>query len=259
MKPVALITGASAGIGATFARQLADRGCDLILVARRADRLAELAATLAPARVEILAADLATDEGIAATRAKIEATPDLDYVINNAGFGTKGRFVDANFDSQDRMHRLHVMATLHLTHAALRLMVPRDRGSIINVASVAGFTHSAGSTSYNSTKHWINAFSEGIYLELLSTGSQVRIQSLCPGFTYSEFHDVLGMDRSRIPRSLWLSADRVVRESLEALPHNQLYVIPDWRYRMLVRLYPWIPQSLRHWGAIRAGRRMKRD
>ena len=258
-KPVALITGASAGIGVEFARQLARRGFDLILVARRADRLAEVAESLKPARVETLVADLATDEGIARTRAKIEGTPPLEVLVNNAGFGTKGRFADADFESQDRMHRLHVMATLHLTHAALRGMVARNRGAIINVASVAGFTHSAGSTSYNSTKHWINAFTEGIYLELLSTSSQVRIQALCPGFTYSEFHDVLGMDRGAIPKSLWLSAERVVRESLEGLESNRLYVIPDWRYRMLVRLYPWIPRSVRHWAAIRAGRRMKRD
>lgn len=262
MKRAALITGASAGLGATFARQLAARGSDLILVARRADRLNELAEELNRTHgvaCEILATDLSTDEGVAATRERIQTEATLEYLINNAGFGAKGRFFNAAFEDQDRMHRLHVMATLHLTDAALRVMVPRNHGSIINVASVAGFTFSAGSTSYNATKHWINAFTEGLYLELASVDSNVRVQALCPGFTYSEFHDVIAVDRSTIPKSLWLSADRVVRESLDALPANRLFVIPDWRYRLLVRVYPWLPRSLRHWGAIRAGRRMKRD
>ena len=257
----ALITGASSGIGATFARHLAQRGVHLILVARRADRLEELRQKLEAddrIRCEVLVADLATDAGVALVVARIQAEPALDYLINNAGFGTRGRFFDGGVEQQEAMHRLHIMATLLLTHAALRNMVARRAGSVINVASVAGFAMSAGSTSYNATKHWMNVFSEGLYLELQQTGSPVKMQALCPGYTYSEFHDAAGMDRAVIPGHLWLDADRVVAESLRALDTGQLFVVPGWRYRWFVRLYPHLPRFIRHRVAIKAGQRMKR-
>jgi hypothetical protein len=261
MSSLALITGASAGIGAEFARQLADRQCDLILVARRLDKLDGLARELRSAkgiRVETLAADLASDEGIRAVAEKIRATPELDYLINNAGFGTRGVFHQTDAGPQEQMHRLHVLATVALTHAALPAMVRRSRGNIINVASVAGFVMSAGSVSYNATKHWMNVFTEGLYLELEMAGSPVRVQALCPGYTYSEFHDVAGVSRSTVPASLWLNAGFVVRESLAGLEHNRLFVIPDWRYRGFVAVTRYFPRWLRHRLAIAAGRRMKR-
>jgi short-subunit dehydrogenase len=257
----ALITGASSGLGATFARHLSQRGVDLIVVARRQDRLADLAAKLQTEdriRCEILAADLATDEGVARVVERIASQEPLDYLINNAGFGTRGLFFDGDVAPQETMHRLHVLATLALTHAALRKMVARGQGSIINVASVAGFALSAGSTSYNATKHWMNVFTEGLHLELQLKNSPVKVQSLCPGYTYSEFHDVAGMDRKLIPLSLWLDADYVVAESLRALDKGELFVVPGARYRWFVRLFPHLPRWVRHRVAIKAGRRMKR-
>ena len=257
----ALITGASSGIGATFARHLAQRGVDLILVARRADRLAELKQKLeAEYRVqcETVIADLATDPGVQLVKERLEAAPALDYLINNAGFGTRGRFFDGPVDAQEQMHRVHVMATLLLTHAALVKMVARGQGAVINVASVAGFAMSAGSTSYNSTKHWMNLFTEGLYLELRQARSPVKVQALCPGYTYSEFHDVAQMDRKVIPSHMWLDADFVVDESLKALGSGQLFVVPGARYRWFVRLYPHLPRWIRHHLAIQAGKRMKR-
>jgi short-subunit dehydrogenase len=260
-RPVALITGASAGLGAEFARALAARGADLILTARREDRLLTLAKQLETehgTRTEVLTADLATDEGVAAVKARIAATPNLQWLINNAGFGAKGYFHKAAIDELDRMHRLHVLAPLQLTHAALTGMVARDAGAIINVASVISFLMSVGSVSYAGSKSWLHVFSEGIYIEMRASRSKVRIQSLCPGYTVTEFHDVLGMDRALVPKFLWLDAPFVVHESLAALERNTLLVIPSWKYRCIVRVLRNLPTALRFAVAERVGRRMRR-
>jgi short-subunit dehydrogenase len=111
------------------------------------------------------------------------------------------------------------------------------------------------SVSYCATKAWINSFSEGLWLELKAAGLPIRIQSLCPGFTYSEFHDVLGIDRARIPKSLWMTAEFVVGESLKALERNQLFVVPGWRYKFIVWLFSWLPRSLQHAFMLRYGSR----
>jgi uncharacterized protein len=260
-RPVALVTGASAGLGAEFARALAARGADLVLTARRAERLADLAKQLQReygAQVECLTADLATDAGIAAVKAKIDAASNLYWLINNAGFGVKGLFHRAAIDDLDRMHRLHVLAPLQLTHAALQCMVARDAGAIINVASVVSFLPVAGSVGYGASKSWLHVFSEGIHLELKSSGSNVRIQSLCPGYTVTEFHDVIGMNRELVPKFLWLDARYVVKESLQALERNDLLVIPSSKYRLIVRVAQWLPRSIRHAIAVRVGRKTQR-
>ncbi|MGO9097394.1 MAG: SDR family NAD(P)-dependent oxidoreductase [Bryobacteraceae bacterium] len=253
--PLALVTGASSGIGATFARALARRGYGLVLVARRKDRLEALAREL---NGEALPADLTNAAELKLVEDRIAAAEDLELLVNNAGFGAMGRFWEADLDGQDRMHRLHVDATVRLTHAALRGMVARGRGGVINVSSVAGFVQSPGSTSYGATKRWMNAFTEGLYLELKSAGSPVKVQALCPGFTYSEFHDVAGMDRNLIAKSLWLRAEDVVEASLGGLARGDLFVIPGWRYKFLVRLLAVVPDGLRRWGTLRYARRMKR-
>jgi short-subunit dehydrogenase len=261
-RPVALITGASSGLGAEFARALAAQGADLILTARREERLVALATQLQAehgTHTDLLAADLATDAGVTAVKAKIIATPNLHWLINNAGFGMKGRFDRAAIDDLDRMHRLHVLAPLQLTHAALGGMLARDAGAIINVASVAGFLLVAGSVGYAATKSWLNVLSEGIYLELRSARSKVRIQSLCPGYIVTEFHDVIGMDRALMPGFLWLDARFVVRESLRALERNDLLVIPSWKYRLIVGVARRLPRHLRYAVAASVGRRTRRD
>ena len=261
-RPVALITGASSGLGAEFARALAAKGADLVLTARREERLAALAKQLQiehGTHTDILRADLATDAGVAAVKAKISATSNLHWLINNAGFGVTGRFQKAPIEDLDRMHRLHVLAPLQLTHAALSGMVARDAGAIINVASVVGFLLIAGSVGYVATKSWLHVFSEGIHLELKSSRSKVCIQSLCPGYTVTEFHDVIGMERALVPQFLWLDARFVVTESLRALERNDLLVIPSWKYRLIVRAARALPRHLRYALGQRAGRRMRRD
>lgn len=247
-RPLAAITGASAGIGATFARALAARGYDLILIARRADRLEQLAAELAKsygAKSEVVAADLNVAADLERVAGQLHAA-NLDMLVNNAGFGTPGQFASAPYAGQEGMHLLHVMATLRLTHAVLAGMIERRAGAVINVASVAGFLTSPGAVGYGASKCWINAFTEGIWMELRGTGSPVRVQALCPGFTYSEFHDVAGMDRAKLaPKSWWFSAEQVVEESLAGLEHDRVFVIPGWRYRFLAGFVNRIPRSMR--------------
>ena len=177
-----MITGASSGIGATFARKLA-RDYDLLLVARREDKLQELAAELRSVhqtRIEITVADLANPADVAVLAERLAKEPSLGMLVNNAGFGTKGRFWEATLASQEDMHQVHVMATMRLTHAALGNMVPRNQGAVINVASVAGFVRGPGAVSYCATKSWINIFTEGLYVELKGMGSEVVVQALCP-------------------------------------------------------------------------------
>jgi hypothetical protein len=247
MRSLALITGASSGIGAAFARQLAGRGFDLILVARRRDRLVLLAEELERrhgVRAEALAADLTTDAGLGAVEKRIAGSDRLELLVNNAGFGSRGSFLDSDIAVQELMHRLHVTATLRLTHAALAGMVARRRGGIINVSSVAGFMAAPGSVSYCATKHWMNTFTEGLHMELGIAGSPVKVQALCPGFTYSEFHDRFDYDRASVPRSLWLDAEDVVADSLRGLERGRLFVVTGWRYKAIVALMGMLPRSV---------------
>ena len=144
------------------------------------------------------------------------------------------------------MHRLHIMATVRLSHAALRNLVARDVGGIINVASVSAFVRNAGSVSYGATKSWMTSFTEGLFLELKGFGSNVAVQALCPGFTYSEFHDKMSVDRMRLAGSgLWMTAEDVVEASLEGLHKRKLFVIPGWRYRLITTFLTKIPTALR--------------
>jgi short-subunit dehydrogenase len=252
--PLALVTGASSGIGAVFARRLSAMGYRLLLVARRKERLEQLAAGL-PGNAEVFAADLTNDADLRRVEERVAAEPDLEILVNNAGFGTLGRFFEEDLEEQDRMHRLHVTAILRLSHRALRGMVARRKGAIINVSSVAAFLHNPFSVSYGATKAWINSFTETLYVELKGIGSPVRVQSLCPGFTYSEFHDTLGIDRSFIPRNLWMSAEEVVDYSLFALERNRVIAIPGWRYRLFIATQRRLPRRLRHAIALRYGNR----
>ncbi|MGA3185882.1 MAG: SDR family NAD(P)-dependent oxidoreductase [Bryobacteraceae bacterium] len=246
-RKLAVITGASSGIGAMFARKLAARGYDLLLVARREERLRSLAVELAeayPISTDVVAADLAADADRDRVAERIRAAANLGLLVNNAGFGTLGFFADGSTDnlaSQLQMHRLHVIAAMHLTHAALQNLIPRGEGGVINVSSVAGFGQTAGSVSYSATKGWMNSFTAGLYAELAVQKSAVKVQALCPGFTLSEFHDALGMDRSPIPRSLWMTADFVVSESLRGFDEGKLFVIPGWRYKVIVMFMKGLP------------------
>jgi short-subunit dehydrogenase len=257
-KSVVAITGASSGIGEVFARKLAPEH-DLLLIARRKERLDQLRNELTSqygCQVDTLIADLSVEAEMEAAAERIGGEQRLALLVNNAGFGSRGLFWEASLEVAEKMHRLHVMATIRLTHAALRNLVSRDCGGIINVASVAAFVRTPGSTCYGATKSWMTAFTEGIYLELRGVQSSVIVQALCPGFTYSEFHDKMAADRTRLAGSaFWMTAEEVVDASLEGLRRGRLFVVPGWRYRILASFISKVPTPLRLMIESRVGRR----
>ncbi len=237
----AFITGASSGIGAAFARALAGAGYNLVLVARREERLRALADELqqgCPVKVEVLAADLSDPVDVERVAVRIAEVPDLDLLINNAGFGTGGDFATLDIRREINMIRLHVEASVALTHAALPGMIARNRGGIINTSSIASLLPMPGNATYGSTKAYLNFFTESLDAEL--AGSGVRVEALLPGFTYSEFHDVMPVDRGLIPGFLWMPADEVARAGLQGLHEGRKMVIPGLVNQLLalVLMFP---------------------
>lgn len=257
----ALVTGASSGIGAEFARQLAQRGLDLVLVARRKERLETLAQELAgsyPVKIETLSADLTQDEGVRSVEEYIRGQKDLTLLVNNAGFGAGGQFAEVDFQPQMDMINVHILASVRLTRAALPGLLRRARGGVIQVASVAGFIPSPGSTIYGSTKAFLIAFTDGLQPELRGTG--VHVQALCPGFTVTEFHDhleLVKMKRSEVPAFLWMTCENVVRASLDGFEHGKTIVVPGGYYKIAAALVQnrWVADLVR---AVAAGRRSKK-
>jgi short-subunit dehydrogenase len=248
-KPVAVITGASSGIGLEFARKLA-KTHDLVLVARRLDRLEEAKAELEKdfgAQVEVMVADLTDDSDLAAVEAKIAGEQRLGLLVNNAGIGLgAGPFWEKPLAAHEQMFKLHVIATMRLSHAALGNLVAKDEGGVINVASVAGFLVRPCTASYSTTKAWTTSFTEALALDLRAVGSRVRVQALCPGFTYTEFHDVLKVDRKRVAgEQYWMKASDVVDASLAGFAKGKLVVVPGWRYKALVGVLGSLPRWLR--------------
>jgi short-subunit dehydrogenase len=242
---LAIVTGASAGIGAAFAERLARDAYDLVLVARRRDRLDALAERLVRAherRVEVLVADLGSDDGVRAVEARIAAEPSLELVVNNAGFGTSGAFVDLDRDAEADEVRLNVLALLRLTHAAVAAMQPRGHGSVINVSSLAGFQPAPFNATYAATKAFVNSFTQAVSEELRGTG--VRLQLLCPGFTRTEFQEVAGVRTDDLPEFAWMSAEAVVEISLEALRRGELLVIPGGGNKVIGALFRAMPNSV---------------
>jgi short-subunit dehydrogenase len=258
---LAAVTGASSGIGEVYAQRLAARGYDLLLVARRQDRLEQLASRLSEqhgVRAEVLPADLSNPQGLKMVEERLAAASDLTLLVNNAGFGIRGLFQESDLEKQEEMHRLHIIATLRLTHAALRGMTARGRGAIVNVSSVAAFSQSPWNSTYSATKTWMNSFTEALAVELRTLGSPVKLQALCPGFTVTEFHDVMGVSRSIVPRGWWLTSEQVVDDSLRGLEQDKLIVIPGLRYKIYVFLLALIPNWLRRSLTVAFARRVRR-
>jgi len=231
--PVALVTGASSGLGEGFARRLAGDGYDLILVARRRDRLEKLAGDLRDAHdvtVEVLCADLVDADQLSAVEDRLRAAK-VNLVVNNAGFLKVKPFADGEVGTWDSMIRLHAIASVRLAHAALPAMIERNEGAIINVASIAAFFPLPANALYTATKAFLVAFTEGIRQDL--AGTAVRVQALCPGWTRTEILDDPNVDDSKIGR--WDTVEDVVDYSLKCLARDKLICIPGWRNRWLVR------------------------
>jgi short-subunit dehydrogenase len=233
----ALITGASSGIGAVFARRLAARGHNLVVVGRRLDRLQALSAEIRQQNsvaVDVLAADLADEKGLEQVERCIGDLSDLDLLVNNAGFGATGNFAASDLGRQLDMIQVHVLAPVRFTRAALPGMIARQHGGIINVASLAAFLLSPGNVTYSASKNYLTTFSEVLAMELKGTG--VRVQALCPGFVVTEFHnrpELKDFNRAQIPRLLWCSAEDVVDESLKGLERGRVVVVPGLIYRLI--------------------------
>lgn len=251
--PTALVTGATAGIGAAFARRLAADGFSLVLVARDRDRLSEQAALVARrygVDAEVLPADLSTDDGLKVVEERLREGVDL--LVNNAGFGNRAMFLSAPVEDELTMMKVHCEAVLRLTYAALPHMRSQGRGGVINVASVAAFFTRG---TYGASKAWVVNFSGAVAAETNADG--VRVMALCPGFVHTEFHQRAGMDTTSIPKYLWLEADPVVRTAMRDLALGKVVSVPDPRYKVIVGVGRLLPQNLTARISTHIGRRFR--
>ncbi|MGB3771404.1 MAG: SDR family oxidoreductase [Rhodococcus sp. (in: high G+C Gram-positive bacteria)] len=242
LRPTALVTGPTSGIGGGYARRLAARGHDLVLVARDGDRLQALADEVESSygtHSEIIEADLSTEEGRAQAVSRLE--DGVDFLVNNAGFGTSGEFWTADVSMLQSQLDVNVTAVMQLTRAALPSMIAAARGNVVNVASVAGLMSGRGST-YSASKAYVVSFSEGLAGGLAGTG--VRMQALCPGFVRTEFHERAGIEMSSIPSLMYLSVDQVVDASLTDLEKGRVLSIPGVQYKALTSVSRLIPRTL---------------
>jgi len=234
----ALVTGATAGIGHTFAVHLARRGDDLVLVARDAPRLEATAADLRSSygvQVEVLRADLADREQLATVESRLaDRNRPIDLLVNNAGFGLKQRFLDNDISAEHAMLDVLVTAVLRLTHAALGPMTERGSGGVINVSSVAAFLPRG---TYSAAKAWVNSFSEWAAHEYRSQG--VSVMALCPGFTTTEFHE--RMDVTRGTGFMWLDPDFLVEKALSDFDKGRVFSIPGAQYKAIAGLTRLVP------------------
>jgi short-subunit dehydrogenase len=227
--PVAVVTGASSGIGAAFARVLASRGHDLVLVARNEARLRELGDTLAvehSAKSEVLSADLETDAGVERVVARLrDGARPVALLVNNAGFGTTGRFHELPVEQERAEIRLNILSLVELTHAALGPMVERGHGGVINVSSVGAYQPTPLSATYAATKAFVSSFTNAVYEELRGTG--VKAMVLAPGFTHTEFHVRAGVEnKDQTPGFLWQSADDVASIAMKAYDRGRAVCVP---------------------------------
>ncbi|HET6627353.1 MAG TPA: SDR family oxidoreductase [Nocardioidaceae bacterium] len=239
----ALVTGPTAGIGHSFATALAGRGYDLVLVARHRQRLEDLATELRRVHgvdVEVLPADLADRAALASVEARLrDPARPVDLLVNNAGFGHRRPFTDNDIDDEQEMLDVLVTAVLRLTHAAVRPMVARGSGAIINVSSVAGYLPRG---TYSAAKAYVTSFTE--WLDLTYRDRGVRAMALLPGFTRTEFHARMDVSRDSAPAWMWLDADRLVREALDDLDRGRTISVPSRRYKVLAALARYTPSSV---------------
>ena len=244
--PTALVTGATAGLGAEFARQLAADDYNLVLVARDTERLEQIAAELSAregATVEVISADLISDEGCSVVAKRIEDHEHpIDLLINNAGFGMYKVFGSAALADEERQLDLNVRAVLRLSHSAVRAMTGRGSGRIVNVSSVSAFVPRGSNATYAASKAWVTMFSEALSVQL--KGSGVTVTAICPGFTRTEFHERAEADMSHVPERMWLSAADVVREGLADAFAGRPVSVPTRQYRRLVLLARLVPRWL---------------
>lgn len=256
----ALVTGASSGIGAALARLLAGEGTGLVLVARDKVRLEALAAELGDGKgggvaVEVLPADLADPASLAAVEARIaDNDRAVDLVVNNAGFGTYGPFMDADIDAEEREIAVNVTALVRLTHSAVRAMVPRGRGAIMNISSMAALQATPGNATYGATKGFVAMFGEAVASELAGTG--VTVTTVLPGFTHTEFHERAGVEPRRPLGMPWQSAEECAAEALAATHAGRSWVVTGGVNKVAAAVAGPVPRRVRRWAAARIASHM---
>jgi short-subunit dehydrogenase len=240
---VALVTGPTAGIGRSFAHQLAEQGHDLVLGARDRARLEAEADELRSAygvSVEVLPADLVDRAELATVEARLaDPARPVDLLVNNAGFGLKKRFLDNTVDEEQAMLDVLVTAVMRLSHAALGPMAERGSGGIINVSSVAAFLPRG---SYSAAKAYVNSFSEWAAHEYADQG--VTVTCLCPGVTKTEFHERMEVSRGSAPDFMWLDADELVATALKDHAKGRVWSIPSPQYKAIATASRLVPTSL---------------
>ena len=227
-RPRALVTGASSGIGESYARQLAAAGGDLVLVARRAERLEEIGRELQDAHgtdVEILPADLTQDDDVDTVAARLRAEPEIAMLVNNAGFAARAPVARLDEPAFEEMLRVNVLALVRLSYAAMRAMSAAGRGAIVNVSSGTAFMQMPGNAGYGATKNFVMGFTRTMQAEAEGTG--VRVQLLVPGVIATDFHRVAGNDLSRFPPERVMEPDDLVAASLRALEMGEPVCIPS--------------------------------
>jgi uncharacterized protein len=239
----ALLTGPTSGIGLSFAHRLAASGHDLVLVSRNRERLEKLAAELAElhgTRVEVLVADLGDRAQLATVEGRLaDPSRPVDLLVNNAGFGLRGRFLDNSMEDEQYLLDVLVTAVLRLTHAALGPMVERGSGAVVNVSSVAGYLPRG---TYSAAKAYVTSLTEWADLTYRDRG--VRAMALLPGFTRTEMHERMGLRPGSAPGWLWLDPDRVVRDALQDLERGRRISIPSKRYKAVAVLSRCTPSGL---------------
>ena len=249
MKRLALITGGSSGIGEAFAEVFAAEGFDIVITARREDRLRAVQSRLQQrygSRVELIVEDLERPDAPARLCAELEARGlTIDALVNNAGYGVPGAYLASSWEVHARFLQIMVTAVAELTYRLLPGMVERQYGRIINVASLAGLVPSpAGHTLYAASKAFLIKFSESLSHEVRGDG--VLVTALCPGFTYSEFHDVTGTRAmmNRMPGWMWMSAPAVARRGYDAVMAGESVVVPGRLNAAIATLVRILPQRL---------------
>ncbi len=254
----ALITGASSGIGEAMARQLGAAGTDLVLVARTGARLEEIAADIRERNavaVEVLAADLADPTALGTVEARVAAAEDpVDLLVNNAGYGFEGPFGTIPVDDEEAEIRVNVVALMRLTHAAVRRLTGAgERGTVLNVASVAAFQPSAGSANYSATKAYVLSFSQSVHEETAAAG--VNVTALCPGLTRTQFQPRGGYQID-VPAVLWQSADEVARSGLDAAARGRPVEVTGWHNKVLTTSVRKLPLGVVRWASTQVAGRM---
>jgi short-subunit dehydrogenase len=251
---IALVTGATAGIGAEFCRQLAATGFGLVIVARDAERLEKSAAALIAEHgvtVEVLVADLVSRAGLAAVEARLAASGAgesgrVTMLVNNAGFGLRKPFDENSVEEEQRHLDLLVAAPMRLTHAALGQMLEAGSGTIVNIASVAGFTPRG---TYGAAKAWLLSFSRWANIHYRPRG--ISVTAVAPGFVRTEFHERMDVSTKSIPGFLWLDAETLVRIALRDVARNRAVSVPTLRYKTVVWMARLLPKRLVARGALR--------